>query len=158
MLNGSTLPDGSKITQNDLGLLRRFLKTLKVLYVEDDADTRKQLSEFLRRQVGTLITASDGAKGLEAFLEHAPDFVITDILMPVMDGLAMAAEIKRVAPSVPIIVLTAFEMPDYLKRAELIGIDRYVTKPVNSFRLQESLLECAQCLHRVLEQTPPPSA
>jgi len=127
-------------------LNQNYLKTLTILYVEDDADTRRQFTDFLRRPVATLITASDGVKGLEAFLEHSPDIVITDILMPFMDGLAMAAEIKRVAPSVPIIVLTAFEMPDYLKRAELIGIDKYVTKPVNSLRLQESLLECAQHL------------
>lgn len=123
-----------------------FLKTLTVLYVEDDPDTREQFCEFLRRPVGTLITATNGAEGLEAFKKHLPDIVVTDILMPVMDGLTMAYEIRGIVPSVPIIVITAFEQTDYLMRAVNIGIDKYVTKPVNSYLMFECLLEC---VHRL---------
>jgi len=123
-----------------------FLKTLTVLYVEDDLDTREQFSEFLRRPVGTLITATNGVEGLEAFKKHHPDIVVTDILMPVMDGLSMAGEIRAFEPSVPIIVITAFEQTDYLMRAVNIGIDKYVTKPVNSFLMFECLIEC---VHRL---------
>ncbi len=125
---------------------QNYLKTLTVLYVEDDVDTRKQFTEFLSRPVGTLITAADGAEGLEAFKRHSPDIVITDILMPLMDGLTMSQHILKMAPSVPIIVLTAFEQTDYLMRAISIGIDKYVTKPVNSYLLFESMLECAHRL------------
>jgi len=123
-----------------------FLKTLTVLYVEDDLDTREQFSEFLRRPVGTLITATNGVEGLEAFKKHRPDIVVTDILMPLMDGLTMAGEIRSIEPSVPIIVITAFEQTDYLMRAVNIGIDKYVTKPVNSFLMFECLIEC---VHRL---------
>jgi len=125
---------------------QNFLKTLTVLYVEDDADTREQFSEFLRRPVGTLITATNGVWGLEAFKKHLPDIVVTDILMPQMDGLTMAHEIRGIVPSVPIIVITAFEQTDYLLRAVNIGIDKYVTKPVNSYLMFECLLEC---VHRL---------
>ncbi len=125
---------------------RDYLKKLTVLYVEDDADTREQFSEFLRRPIGTLITAADGAEGLEAFVKHAPDIVVTDILMPHIDGLAMAHEIRGLNPTVPIVVITAFEQTDYLLRAINIGIDKYVTKPVNSYLLFECLLECARRL------------
>ena len=125
---------------------QNYLKNLTVLYVEDDDDTRAQFSEFLRRPIGTLITAANGAEGLEAFVEHTPDIVVTDILMPVMDGLTMAHEIRGIAPTVPIIVITAFEQTDYLMRAIDIGVDKYVTKPVNSYLLFECLLECAHRL------------
>ena len=125
---------------------QEFLKTLTVLYVEDDNDTRQQFSEFLRRPVGTLITAADGVEGLQAFKNHGPDIVVTDILMPRMDGLNMAHEILEITPSVPIIVVTAFEQTDYLMRAINSGIEKYVTKPVNSFLLFETLLECAHRL------------
>jgi len=90
----------------DNGLDQNYLKTLTVLYVEDDDDTREQFSEYLRHPVGTLITAGNGAEGLEAFITYAPDIVITDILMPLMDGLTMSCEIRGRAPQVPIIVLT----------------------------------------------------
>lgn len=123
-----------------------YLKTLKVLYVEDDNDIREQFCEFLLRHVGALITATNGAEGLDAFVEHTPDIVITDILMPVMDGLTMAYEIRRLVRTVPIIVLTAFEQTEYLKRAIDISIDKYVAKPVNSTLLLECLLECAHRL------------
>ncbi len=123
-----------------------YLKNLTVLYVEDDDDTREQFSEYLRRPVGTLITAANGAEGLEAFIKHAPDIVVTDILMPQVDGLTMAYEIRGLAPTVPIMVITAFEQTDYLMRAVNIGIDKYVTKPVNSYLLFECLLECARRL------------
>ena len=123
-----------------------YLKTLSVLYVEDDNDTRKQFSEFLTRPIRSLITAVNGLEGLEAFKREAPDIVITDIMMPKMDGLAMANEIKGISPTVPIIVVTAFEETDYLKRAIDIGIDKYVTKPINSDLLFDSLLESARHL------------
>ena len=123
-----------------------YLKTLTVLYVEDDADTREQFSEFLRRPVRTLISAENGVAGLEAFKKHTPDIVVTDILMPRMDGLTMAKEILELVPTVPIIVVTAFEQTDYLMRAIDIGIEKYVTKPVNSYLLFEKLLEC---VHRL---------
>jgi len=122
------------------------LKTLTVLYVEDDADTREQFSDFLRRSVGVLIAAENGVAGLEAFQKHTPDIVVTDILMPKMDGLTMAQEILRIMPSVPIIVVTVFEQTDYLIRAINMGIEKYVAKPVNSYQLFESLLHCAHRL------------
>jgi signal transduction histidine kinase len=125
---------------------QNYLKTLTVLYVEDDDDTREQFSEFLQRPIGTLITAANGSEGLQAFTQHSPDIVVTDILMPIMDGLSMADEIRALAPTVPIIVITAFEQADYLMRAISIGVDKYVTKPVNSFLLFECLLECAHRL------------
>jgi len=125
---------------------QNFLKTLTVLYVEDDEETRTQYCEFLSRPVGKLLTAADGAEGLELFIKHSPDIVVTDILMPVMDGLTMSYEIKGLNPAVPIIVITAFEQSDYLLRAINTGIDKYVTKPVNSCLLFDCLLECAHLL------------
>ncbi len=130
----------------DNGLDQNYLKTLTILFVEDDDVTREQFSEYLRRLVGRLITAVNGAEGLEAFIKNAPDIVITDIHMPLMDGLTMSCEIKGRAPHIPIIVITAFEQTDYLMRAIDLGVHKYVTKPVNIDRLFQSLLECAHCL------------
>jgi signal transduction histidine kinase len=125
---------------------QEYLKKLTVLYVEDEKDSREQLTEFLSRPVGTLITANNGIEGLDAFSKHKPDIVLTDILMPGMDGLTMANKILEINPMVPIIAITAFEQTDYLMRAINIGIFRYVSKPVNSYMLFESLLECAHRL------------
>ena len=123
-----------------------YLKTLTILYVEDDFDAREQLGTFLQRRVGSLITAENGAAGLEAFVGRHPHIVVTDIQMPEMDGLTMTQEIRKLDATVPVIVVTAFEQTDYLLRSIEIGMDKYVTKPVNPDRLHAALLQCAERL------------
>ena len=117
-----------------------FLKSLTALYVEDDDLGRAQTEMFLKRRVGTLITAVNGAQGLEIFRTQPIQMVITDVLMPVMDGLAMAEEIRKLSPTVPIIVTTAFEQTDYLLKSIEIGIEKYVVKPIRIERLEHALL------------------
>lgn len=124
-----------------------FLRTLTVLYVEDDADVRQQLAQFLRRRVGTLVTATNGAEGLEAFKNNFVQMVVTDILMPEMDGLAMAREIRTQNRAIPIVITTAFEQTDYLLRAIDLGVNGYVIKPVNTEKLNQTLRECAHRLY-----------
>ena len=116
---------------------QEYLKKLTVLYVEDEDDVREQFTVFLKRFVGVLVTARDGVEGIEAHQAYQPDIIITDIIMPNMDGLTMIQEIRKFDNDIPIIVLTAFEQVDYLKRSINIGVDKYVTKPVNGFQLQE---------------------
>ena len=130
----------------------KYLKSLSVLYVEDDYDAREQLSQFLRRRTGELIHAKNGESGLKAFRASHPRMVVTDILMPRMDGLEMARKIRQEDPHIPILVTTAFEQTDYLLRSIEIGVDRYVLKPVNTRLLHTALLECARRLRLEEEQ------
>lgn len=126
-----------------------FLKSLSVLYVEDDDRNREGLNVFLRRRVGSVVLASNGAQGLAAFQASPSQLVVTDIQMPVMDGLAMARAIRNLNPQVPIIVTTAFEQTDYLLRAIELGIDHYVLKPIQGAQLESALLACA---HRLMAE------
>lgn len=121
-----------------------FLKTLSVLYVEDEEEVRDLLARFLRRWVGVLHTAANGQEGVRAFAEHHPDVVVTDIKMPLMDGLEMASSIKSSAKEVPIIVITAHSEQDYFIRAIEIGVDRYVIKPVNTDTLLRAIYKSAK--------------
>lgn len=125
---------------------KEYLKSLTILYVEDEEDSFEQLTEFLSRFCGTVLTARNGAEGLEVYQALRPDIVITDIKMPIMDGLTMAQKIRDLGRSVPIIVITAFEQIDHLRRAFDIGIDKYVTKPINSDLLIRNLIDCAHNL------------
>lgn len=123
-----------------------LLKTLSVLYVEDNEDIREQLAQFLRRRVGILHVAANGREGLEVFRREHPDIVITDILMPVMDGLKMSEIIKGEEPATPIIVTTAFNEQDYFIKAIDIGVDKYVIKPINTESLLEAVYKSALIL------------
>ena len=126
-------------SQDNVGLLKK----ISVLYVEDDNDTREHLSRFLERRVGKLYTATNGQEGLETWRRYKPEVVVTDIIMPVMDGLRMAEMIRLENPSVPVILTTAFNEMGFLLRAIDLGIEKYVTKPVNTDLLLQSISKSA---------------
>ncbi len=125
---------------------RAFLRQARLLYVEDDPITRAVLKAFLKKHVGTVFEAGDGAQGLALWESERPDLVLTDIAMPGMDGLAMAAELRRRGSNVPIIVSTAYEEVEYLRRSIELGVDRFVTKPADWPALEAVLLTVARRL------------
>ena len=128
------------------GETQEHLKHLTVLFVEDEEFSREICSEFLSRLVGVLVTAHNGAEGLEAWRQHKPDIIITDIQMPVMDGLTMLDEIRSVDRVVPVIIMSAFEETEYLIRSIDLGVSGYAIKPINVSRITDALLKCAQGL------------
>ncbi len=123
-----------------------YLKSLTILYVEDDEAIFGPCIELLPRFCKTLLTARNGEEGAAAYREKRPDIVLTDIRMPVMDGLTMAGKIREISQSVPIIILTAFEDASYLKKAIDNDVDQYIFKPINYDHLQKTLLKSANKL------------
>lgn len=115
------------------------LKNLTVLYVEDDEDILESLKRPLTRRVKELFTATNGQEGIEAYKKVNPDIVITDIRMPVMDGLKMARAIKAINEKIPIIITSAFDDTDYFVEAIDIGVSQYVLKPIDINKLLKAL-------------------
>ena len=118
----------------------------RLLYVEDEKDARKILSRILAKRYPDLklIVAENGATGLELFKEQRPEIVLTDMNMPVMDGIRMAREIKSIDAETVIIAVTAHNDPNYLQNAIEIGIRHYVMKPVVSEELFTFLIALSQ--------------
>jgi signal transduction histidine kinase/HPt (histidine-containing phosphotransfer) domain-containing protein len=110
-----------------------------VLYVEDDVPSRVYVSTILKARVNNLYIADNGKIGLELFEAKRPDIVITDIGMPVMNGLELARRIKDIDPNVPIILTTAFDLKHYLLESIEIGISDYILKPVQKKQFLEAL-------------------
>lgn len=115
------------------------LSNMKVLYVEDDKETREELQFMLTHYVAELYTAKNGREGLELFIEHHPDIVVTDIQMPEVNGLSMAADIRSITPNQPIVILSAYNDVEYLFRALELDIQHYITKPISVDRLLTKL-------------------
>lgn len=107
------------------------MKDLNLMIVEDEDKLRDGLQRALSGFFAKLITAKNGDEGLKKFKKYNPDLVITDILMPIVDGLDMAKGIKEISPDTPIIVLSAYSEKERLLRAIDIGIDKYLIKPVD---------------------------
>lgn len=122
------------------------LKQISLLYVEDDETIRKQITHFLQRKVGQLWVANDGRQGLEHFMTNKPDIVLSDIMMPVMNGLEMVKAIKEKFPETQVIFSTAFNDAACLLEAIKLRVDNYVLKPVDFDELSEALKKSARLL------------
>ncbi len=111
------------------------LKNFTLLFVEDDPTTQMMMKDLLGEEVRDFYQANNGKEGLELFREKLPDIVITDISMPIMDGLEMAEAIKKIDSSVPIIIMSAFDDKEILFKAIEIGIDGFLPKPIDISQL-----------------------
>ncbi len=127
------------------------LKNITLLYVEDDNCTRIQVAKILEVIVKTLYVAKNGKEGLDKFKTHKPDVIITDILMPQLDGLSMSRQIREINAFVPIIITTAFSEANFLLEAIDMNIDRYLVKPINMKKLNETLYRASIVINQKKE-------
>ncbi|MDK2866914.1 MAG: hypothetical protein PWP38_1229 [Clostridiales bacterium] len=104
---------------------------LSVLYVEDELYLREEIATFLKRRVGKLYLAEDGAEGISIFQRERVDLIITDLKMPNMGGLDMAKAIRKLDSDVPIIITTAISDVALMQESIEVGIERYLLKPID---------------------------
>ena len=119
------------------------LDKISLLYVEDDKDGSRLVADFLQKQIKTLYTAKNGEEGLELFKKYRPDIVVTDIRMPVRDGLSMSEEIKKIDSNTIIIITSAYGNEKYFLKSIEIGIDGYVKKPIIKQKLIVTIIKFA---------------
>jgi len=109
----------------------KYTKNLKLLYVEDNEESRFATNMVLDEFFDEIIIAIDGVDGLEKFKNNNIDLIITDVNMPKLNGLDMVKEIRTIDKSIPILVLSAYNEPEYFIDSIKIGVDGYLLKPIN---------------------------
>lgn len=104
--------------------------TVRVVLAEDQSMVRGAFTSLLELEpdVEVVATASDGAEALAAVHAHAPDVLMTDIEMPTMTGLDVAAELHRAGHATRVVIVTTFARGGYLRRALEAGVSGYVLK------------------------------
>jgi len=125
------IEDGS--IQNDEELISKEGKKFKVLIVEDNDELRHYMKSCLVSNY-KVFEASNGKTGYEMALNHLPELIISDIMMPVMDGLQMCRKLKNelLTSHIPVILLTARVSMLQMKEGLELGADDYITKPFSS--------------------------
>lgn len=125
--------------QNAIDQLVAWSKELRVLYVEDDLSLREEVSLFLSDIFKHVDLAPHGEAGLEKLSQTSYDLIITDIRMPVMDGIEMIEKIRANDPKQPILVTSAHNESEYLIKLINLGIKYYITKPLQSDQILKVL-------------------
>ncbi len=124
-------------------------QTFSILFVDDESFFRETITRSVRRYFPTVDEACNGKEALDLFLQKRHHVVISDLNMPVMDGIELAKAIKAASPQTVIIFMTARNDAKTLLEAIDIGVDSYLVKPVNLERLIEKLTIVFE--HAVLE-------
>jgi signal transduction histidine kinase/ligand-binding sensor domain-containing protein/DNA-binding response OmpR family regulator len=131
--------DNEKATDEDVALEEEWIpnRLPKILIVEDNKDLRTLLVSRLKEQY-SILQAADGAEGLAIALKEIPDMILSDVMMPGMDGLELCKSIKGDIRTshIPLILLTAKTGEESKLEGLTAGADDYITKPFNQEILQ----------------------
>ena len=118
---------------------------LNILVVDDDKNTRMLLKAVLEAENYTVITAENGEDALEAMDRNHVDLVVLDIMMPKMDGYEFTEILRQSNNNLPILMVSAKQLPADKHRGFLVGTDDYMTKPIDE---EEMLLRIKALLRR----------
>ena len=121
--------------------LKEISSDYSVLYVEDDREIAKTLITYLSKLFKEVVYAQNGEEGLELYKHYNYDIIITDIMMPKMNGLEMSNEIKKINPNQNIIVVSAYAEIENFVESIKIGIDGYIIKPINYIDMNNTLFK-----------------
>ncbi|MDZ8118725.1 response regulator [Pontiella agarivorans] len=105
----------------------------KIIVIDDDKTIQTVFEQFLIRKGHDVLVADDGRKGMQVIEEAEPDLVITDIMMPEMDGLEILLKIRQSRQDLPIIAISGGmrDLPiNFLRQAKLFGAQEVFEKPV----------------------------
>lgn len=118
---------------------------LKILIAEDDRELRQLFAHVLTRNGYTVTGVSNGQEALDAMDTGFYDMIISDIMMPVMDGYELVCQLREVGNTTPILMITAKDAFDDMRLGFQSGVDDYMVKPIN---VNEMVLRVQALLRR----------
>jgi len=116
---------------------------IKLLIVEDDIVIRSIYQRVLQKTISTIILAENGEEGYELFRKEKPDLILSDIKMPVMNGLDMINKIRKESKTVRILIMSAYGESRYFINAIESGVKGFLTKPIKNDHLEKIIADQA---------------
>ncbi|MFY9074883.1 response regulator transcription factor [Malaciobacter mytili] len=122
------------------------LKGLTILYAEDEVGIRENIADSLSYYVKEVFQASNGKEALELYEEKNPDIILSDIHMPIINGIEFVKKIRQTNREIPIVMITAHTDKKYLLEAVELHMEKYIVKPIEFEVLFEVLEKCVEIL------------
>ena len=116
----------------------------RILIVEDDEEIRELLAEALRRWGHDPVLSANGQEGLALYRADRFDLMVSDIRMPVMDGLTLLKTIRERDQKMPVVIVTAYPTVDSAVESLGVGADHYLVKPINLDDLKAKVDKCLE--------------
>lgn len=115
------------------------IANLSLLYIDDDQSIRTNAIEYFSRIFKSVFSASNGLEGYRIYEQYAPDIIITDIKMPLLNGLELSRKIRLIDKKTPIIVLSAHTDTPLLIEAIELQLVKYLVKPLQEYSINEAI-------------------
>ena len=126
-------------TKTALELLKEKAKNISILYVEDEEVLRTKTGSLFNKLFKNVEMAVDGKDGLDKYLHNKYDIIITDIMMPNMNGLELISNIRKNDSDQEIIIMSAYTESEYTDQINTANITGYIYKPVEINQMLEVL-------------------
>ncbi|PIF04011.1 MAG: DNA-binding response regulator [Arcobacter sp.] len=123
------------------------LKTLRILYAEDEIGIRENIADSLSYYVKEVYQASNGSEAFEIYKDKKPDIILSDIHMPILNGIDFIKKIREEDRDIPVIMITAHTDKKYLLDAVELHMEKYIVKPIELEVLFEALEDCIKLLN-----------
>lgn len=118
------------------------LRKLKLLFVEDEVDLVDIISDTLTKLQANFLVAKNGQEALDIIAQNDDiSIIITDINMPVLNGLEMIKELNNQGSKIPVIIMSAHTEMDYINKAKELGVDDYLLKPFDFIKFIDLIID-----------------
>ena len=138
-------------------IAKTILRMKKILLIEEQQETTDNLKELLGLSNYAVVSAADGREGVRMAVAERPDLIISDVVLPVLDGYGVIHALQQYPETqgIPVIILTTFTGKDDFRRAMTAGADDYLSKPYDGVELLRSIETCMEKhRRRTLESRP----
>lgn len=122
------------------------LKSITILYAEDEEGIRKNIADALRYYVKEVYEASNGEEAFNIYKDKKPDIILSDIHMPILNGIEFVKKVRAIDKKVPISMITAYTDKKYLLDAVELHMEKYIIKPIDIDNLLDTLSICINAL------------
>ncbi len=119
--------------------LTKLTSSINVLYIEDDKNLRTQNCELFKNLFDNIDSADDGEEALQLYKKNNYELVITDINIPLINGIEVIKSMKKTNPTQAFLITTVFQKSEWEKELKELEIDDYLTKPLQTTTLLKTI-------------------